>query len=110
MSSHTSRIVEISTSIGSHQEAELLANHLVEQNLAACVQIYGPINSIYRWQGEIRQDLEWKLVGKTAWHLVDDTIECIRQKHPYETPEILCIPVLRAADGYENWLAESVRS
>lgn len=102
-------IIELTTTIGSKEEAELLAHDLVEQRLTACVQISGPITSIYRWSGNVHQAPEWKLTIKTSQRLMEETFEAILAKHPYEVPEILCHAVGKVHEAYERWLDESLR-
>ena len=106
--SQSNPLVEITTTVGNNADAEKIAKALVQQRLAGCVQIAGPILSIYRWQGEIHQDQEWRCTIKTTLALKDQVILAVKEIHPYETPEILCLPILYSHPDYERWLHEAV--
>lgn len=90
-------------------QAESLAEALVGERLAACVNVVGPIRSIYRWQGEIQHESEYLLVIKTAADRMAALDERIRQLHTYETPEILALPVDAGSAGYLDWLLQQVQ-
>lgn len=84
-----------------------IARKLVEKKLVACVNILGPIQSIYTWQGEIQEDEEVLLVIKTWDHLFEShLIPAIKEMHPYEVPEILGIPVMKGLPEYLAWMSE----
>jgi periplasmic divalent cation tolerance protein len=103
-----SSLVEITTTVGNSADAERIAEALVEKRLSGCVQIAGPITSVYRWQGDVHRDQEWRCTIKTTAELMGQVIGFIKEIHPYETPEILCLPILFAHPDYERWLRESV--
>ena len=103
-----SEIVEISTTVGNETDANNLARKLVESKLAACVQITGPIHSVYRWKGEICEEHEWRCTIKSLFNLVESVQACIRQYHPYETPEVLVLSVVVSSPAYELWVREQV--
>lgn len=104
------KLIECTTTFGDVAAARACAQALVEQRLAACVQIVGPIESIYRWQGKIHQDPEWKLVIKTVATLQADLIAAIRRLHSYSEPEIIILSILDASEGYARWLVEQTTS
>lgn len=85
-----------------------MARALVEERLAACVQIDGPICSTYSWQGNIEQSTEFRLTLKTCRSKLDVLLASLNQLHPYETPEILWFEV-SASEGYANWLLDYLR-
>jgi periplasmic divalent cation tolerance protein len=91
---------------GSEAEAELIAKALVEEHLAACVNIVSPIRSIYRWEGKIADDREWLLVIKTQTQHFADLEEKIHALHSYQTPEVIALPIVHGADGYLRWLRQ----
>jgi periplasmic divalent cation tolerance protein len=93
----------------SHEEASRIAEALIENRLAACVQL-SPIESWYRWQGKIEHASETGLQIKTMAHLVAEVEHRIRALHAYEVPEILVIPVIGGGAEYLGWIAESIRS
>ena len=80
-----------------------------EDRLAACVQVLGPINSTYRWQGKIETAQEWQCVAKTRAELFARVEEAIVRLHPYEVPEILAVPIEAASEDYLDWLDSEVR-
>lgn len=100
--------VQVLTTAGSEEEAERIAAALVEQRLAACVQVVGPIASRYRWQGKPERAQEWQCLAKTEAALYERVEAAIRALHSYEEPEILAIPILAGSRGYLDWISESV--
>ena len=77
---------------------------LLEQKLAACVNISAPITSIYRWQGKTEQSDEILLLIKTTKERYQSCESAIRAEHPYELPEIIAVPVEQGLDDYLNWV------
>ncbi|MDX2029371.1 MAG: divalent-cation tolerance protein CutA [Blastocatellia bacterium] len=98
------------TTVESHADAERLARLLVERHLAACVQILSPITSIYRWQGNVERTNEILLLIKTTPAAYPALESEIQANHPYQTPEILALPVVEGAADYLNWLTKSVQA
>jgi periplasmic divalent cation tolerance protein len=96
--------IQISTTTETKEQAESIAQYLVEQNLAACVQITGPITSIYRWKGKVENAQEWLCLIKTRDELFEKVEAAIKKLHPYETPEIIAVPVVKGSKEYLNWL------
>lgn len=102
-------LIVIETTLGARQDADKLAAALVDQKLAACVQITGPITSTYRWQGQIETSEEWRLSIKTERRYFEAAERAILALHPYEQPEILAFPVIAANAGYEAWVKEMTK-
>ncbi len=100
--------IQIVTTTGNREEAERIANELVEHRLAACVQIGGPITSTYRWQGAIESGTEWLCVVKTRRGLLSAVEATIHKLHSYEVPEILAFDVVAGSRGYLDWLVGEV--
>lgn len=86
-----------------------LARLLVEERLAACAQLLGPMTSIYRWDGEVESSAERLLLAKTARNRVSRLIKRVEQEHPYEVPEILAVTAATASKRYFDWVATSVK-
>jgi periplasmic divalent cation tolerance protein len=89
-----------------HDEANRIAEMLVNSHLAACVQILPQIESIYRWQGRVERSFEFLLLAKTTSDKFDDLDRAVREIHSYETPEILALPVTAGSAPYLAWLIE----
>ncbi|MGC2475639.1 MAG: divalent-cation tolerance protein CutA [Candidatus Sulfotelmatobacter sp.] len=102
------RIV-LSTS-GSKDEAHKIAHHLVENQLAACVNIVPHILSVYRWQGKVESNDEWLLLIKTTSEQFSAVRDAIRELHSYDLPECISISIDDGSPEYLQWVAESVGS
>ena len=100
--------LQASTAAGSRDEAERIARALVEQRLAACVQIVGPVQSIYRWQGAVERVEEWLCLIKTSRAQYAALESAIRDLHSYECPEIIATPIDAGSGPYLAWLAEQL--
>lgn len=96
----------ILTSIDDLTQAKAMAKALVEQRLAACIQVSAAGASIYRWQGKVEQESEHYLQIKTTPPHADEVVSWLQQHHPYDTPEIICLTG-EAAGGYADWLLEN---
>jgi periplasmic divalent cation tolerance protein len=96
--------IQVITTVGSQDEAEQIARVLVERRLAACVQVSGPITSVYRWQGRIETSVEWSCTAKTSSGLYAAVGAAIRELHSYQVPEILAVPVAAGSAAYLEWL------
>ena len=90
------------------QTAGTIANKLVEQGLAACVNIVPAIKSVYQWQGKIEQDNEILLIIKTRRDVFSRLEDLVRELHPYELPEIVAVPIDTGLKEYLNWMDESL--
>jgi periplasmic divalent cation tolerance protein len=101
-------LIQITTTTGDHQIAHQIATELVDRRLAACVQIAGPITSIYHWRGQIERGEEWLCIAKTTVEHFAAAQALIVELHPYETPEIIATPVVAASDAYSLWLKNAL--
>ena len=96
--------IQVTTTTATEEEAKSIAKTLTEQKLAACVQIDGPIKSIYHWKGKVQEDTEWRLQIKTLETFFDKIETCINDIHSYETPEIIGTHLPHISKAYLNWL------
>lgn len=103
----TDKRVVLSTA-GSESEARKIAQHLVEQQLAACVNIVPQIESIYRWQGKVESSREWLLVIKTTAERFAEVRDSIRGLHSYELPECIAIAIEDGSSDYLQWIGDSI--
>jgi periplasmic divalent cation tolerance protein len=97
------------TTVEKQEDGARLARLLIERNLAACAQVLAPMISIYRWRGEIEQSGETLLLIKTTRAVYRELEEAIKRNHPYETPEIIALPVEVGSNDYLNWLDSSIK-
>lgn len=104
----TDKRVVLST-VSSVNEARTIANALVEKQLAACVNIIGPIHSIYRWKGDIDESQEFLLIIKTIADNVSRLREEIVRLHSYEVPECIALGIESGLPAYLDWISESVK-
>jgi periplasmic divalent cation tolerance protein len=104
----TDRRIVLSTA-GSGDEARKLARHLVEHQLAACVNIVPHIESIYRWQGKVESSQEWLLLIKTTAERFAAVRDAIRELHTYDLPECVALTIEDGSPDYLQWLADSVK-
>ena len=95
---------QVSVTAGSQEEATTIADSLLDARLAACVQIVGPIDSRYWWQGVREQSTEWLCLVKTRASLADAVVAAVRAVHSYETPEVIAMPVIAGDAEYLAWL------
>jgi periplasmic divalent cation tolerance protein len=99
---------QVTTTLPDRDAAQRLGRRLVEERLAACAQVVGPVSSVYWWQGEVETAAEWYCHLKTTAARVPELTTRIRELHPYETPEIIAVPVAEGDAAYLRWVAESV--
>ena len=100
--------VQVLTTAGSEEEAGRIAAALVEERLAACVQVVGPITSRYRWQEAIEEEREWQCLARTTLARYPEVEAAIRRLHSYEEPEIIATPIVAGSPGYLAWIDENV--
>ena len=96
--------IQVTTTTETKEQAQTIAQHLVEAKLTACIQIVGPITSIYRWNGKVENNQEWLCLIKTRNDLYNKVEAAIKSQHPYETPEIIAVPILKGSKEYLSWL------
>jgi periplasmic divalent cation tolerance protein len=102
-------VVFITYPENSEGDAKNLAKKLVENKLAACVNIVSGINSVYFWQGNIEDDKEKLLIVKTKLNLFEELKQFVKENHPYTVPEIIAMPIIVGNEDYLNWLEDSTK-
>ncbi|MBA3003041.1 MAG: divalent-cation tolerance protein CutA [Desulfurivibrio sp.] len=100
--------IQVSTTVGSEEEAGAIARLLVEKRLAACVQVLGPITSHYHWQGKIETAGEYLCLAKSRAALYSEIEAAIKAIHPYEVAEIISTPIIGGSKEYLAWLVAEV--
>jgi periplasmic divalent cation tolerance protein len=100
--------IQVQTTVAEQADAERIAAALVAKRLAACVQVSGPIESTYRWKGQIETSQEWICTIKTTRKAFRAVEQAIRKLHSYERPEIIALPLCGGSDAYLQWVADSV--
>lgn len=88
--------------------AERLGATLVQERLAACAQVVGPVSSTYRWQGRVERSEEWYCHLKTTHARLPAIERRVRELHPYELPELVAVPLVDGDQQYLQWIEESV--
>lgn len=106
MVSSPTDVVIVLTTLGAAADANAFARTLVEERLAACVNVLSPMSSTYRWKGSVERDDERQLVMKTTRARLQALEARVRELHPYETPEFVILEATASA-AYAAWLGES---
>jgi periplasmic divalent cation tolerance protein len=99
--------VIVLTTLPADGDSAAIARTLVEERLAACVNLLPPMESIFRWEGQVEQDSERQVIVKTSRERVAALWERIRELHPYEVPEFVVLPIVDGSDAYLRWLGQS---
>ena len=94
------------TTITDIDKGKLLERQIIDNQLAACCNIMPRVTSIYRWKGELCEDQECLLVIKTVETRFKQISEFIKQQHPYETPELIALPVTKSTQEYLSWVIQ----
>ena len=92
------------TTLPSRESAQALAREAVQRGLAACGQIEA-IESVYHWEGQLCEDAEWRLLLKTSAARREALAALVTERHPYELPALLCVPVAWAEPAFAAWVA-----
>jgi len=98
------------TNLPDRAAAERLADMLVAQNLAACVNILAPCRSVYRWKDAVQHDEEHPMLIKTSAARYAALEQALRAGHPYELPEIIAVPIERGLPAYLDWVAAETKA
>jgi periplasmic divalent cation tolerance protein len=103
-------VVIVLTTVADNDGAETLARQLVDERLAACVNVYPAMVSFYRWKGAVERDAERQLVIKTTLDRVASLEARLRELHAYELPEFLVLPVDHGSQAYAAWVVDQTRT
>jgi len=109
MASTPTDVAVVFSTAPSAEVAKTLARHLVEAKLAACCNIVPGLTSIYTWKGKVEEDSELLLIIKTRKELLEELTKVIKEKHPYDEPEVLALPPLGGSDSYIRWVLEETK-
>lgn len=102
--------IVVLTNCGSAREAGRIAQALVKKRLAACVNtVTAPVESVYRWKGQVEKAKEYLLLIKTSRARFADVERTIRELHSYEVPEVIALPIMAGSRDYLSWLTENLR-
>ena len=104
----TQSLLLVLTTVATRADADALARAMVEQRLAACAQI-SAIDSVYRWQGAVQSEGEFRVLFKTTAERYPALEAALRSSHPYELPAIVALPVVQALPAFADWVAHEVR-
>ena len=97
-------IIVITTTAGNREVLEKMGRHLLAERLVACIQVVGPIKSLYWWRGNIEEADEWLGIMKSRKSLYTQVETAIRSLHPYEVPEIVAVELSGVLPAYDNWV------
>lgn len=106
----SAQTILVLTNCPDEQSANQLALQLLEQKLAACVNIMPHVRSLYRWQGKIERADEITVLIKTARVHYAQLEQAIKDGHPYQVPEIIALPIIAGSFDYLNWLVQETRT
>jgi len=102
--------ITIFSTASNKEEAKKIANVLVKEKLAACVNIVDKIESVYEWQGEIQEESEVLMIIKTKSELFESLKKKIKELHSYEVPEIIALDIKDGSDDYLKWIDEVTKT
>ena len=102
--------LQVTTTVGNEQDAKRIASTIIERRQGACVQIVGPITSVYRWEGKVETSQEWQCLIKTHLLRYPEIENTLREIHPYEVPEVIATPITSGSAGYLSWIDQETKS
>jgi|SRR6516165_2901514 len=101
--------MQVVTTVDGEEAAERLTRGITGARLAACVQIVGPVKSVYWWQGELAEAREWQLLIKTTTARIAELEAYIKENHSYDIPEITATVISGGSDEYLDWITAETR-
>lgn len=102
------RCCQVTTTLPDQAAAERLAGVLVEERLAACAQVLGPVSTTYAWKGAVERATEWYCHLKTTAARVPALRARVGELHPYDVPEIIALPIVDGDADYLRWIEQTV--
>lgn len=102
-------LLQVVTTVAAPEDADKLASAVLDARLAACIQISGPIESRYWWNGRIETDREWVLLFKTHKDCYAKLEKLLLEQHPYDEPEVVATLAAKVSPGYQKWLNAAVK-
>ncbi|HEY5990179.1 MAG TPA: divalent-cation tolerance protein CutA [Streptosporangiaceae bacterium] len=103
------RFVQVQTTTDSRSEAMELARAAVEERLAACAQVVGPVASTFWWEGTVERSEEWLLLLKLPIGGFQALADFLAEQHSYDEPEIVALPIVAGSESYLSWMEEETR-
>jgi periplasmic divalent cation tolerance protein len=101
--------VVVLTTLPVDADGEAFGRALVEERLAACVNLLAPMESVYRWEGRVEVETERQIIIKTSRERLPALWDRVRELHPYEVPEFLVLPIADGNEAYLRWVGEATR-
>jgi periplasmic divalent cation tolerance protein len=108
VASDVTHCCQVTTTLPDRVSADKLAEILVAERLAACAQVLGPVSSTYRWEGRLEHSEEWYCTLKTTEQRLPALQKRVRELHPYQTPELIVVPISGGDAHYLDWLRTEV--
>jgi periplasmic divalent cation tolerance protein len=105
----SSEHVIVASTTDNEEAARALAAGAIEAKLGACAQVVGPVTSVYRWEGTVQTEQEWRVEIKTAADRVAALTQHIKANHSYDVPEIIATPITGGSAEYLSWLLDETR-
>ncbi|MPY98166.1 MAG: divalent cation tolerance protein CutA [Actinophytocola sp.] len=102
--------VIVSTTTDSESAATALASSAIERRLGACAQVVGPLTSVFRWDGAVQTEQEWRVDIKTVANRVRALTDHLKAEHSYDVPEIIATPIEGGSAEYLDWLVEETNN
>jgi periplasmic divalent cation tolerance protein len=105
----TAEYVVVLTTLPGDGDSQSLARALVDERLAACVNVLAPMESLYRWEGKIEHETERQIIIKTSRERVAALWDRVRELHPFEVPEFIVLQIADGNEAYLRWIGDSTR-